>query len=406
MKKTLRTLLCLLVALALMAPMFAMAEGTGPTPGVTVTADASSPTGYTVTFVYEDADAGQVEVIGTFNFFKSGGKYGVLPEEPYTPFEYEPGMFRANNNDYPATVAMSKVEGTDYWMVAMPLPSGHYLYNYKVDGSDTYVSDPANPPMASTAERGHASALSTVNVPYDPVQGSSTDFDFLLPRTDGQVGQVVYADYTDINGNLAPLAIYLPYGYDAGREEGYKTLYLGHGAGGTEMEWFASGNTHYIFDNLIAEGKVEPTVIVTMCNSTYDWDFEVIKPNIMDYIVPFVEENYNVGTEPSDRAFAGLSMGGMTTTNIYAAHADQFGYIGVLSGCDPDVILDANDVGRLSMPTIMTGNGFYDPALEDALMAQLMQLGIPYEEYIVLGGHDWTTWPQLIRIFATNYLWK
>ena len=62
MKKTLRTLLCLLVALALMAPMFAMAEGTGPTPGVTVTADASSPTGYTVTFVYEDADAGQVEL--------------------------------------------------------------------------------------------------------------------------------------------------------------------------------------------------------------------------------------------------------------------------------------------------------------------------------------------------------
>ena len=56
----------------------------------------------------------------------------MLPEEPYTPFEYEPGMFRANNNDYPATVAMSKVEGTDYWMVAMPLPSGHYLYNYKV----------------------------------------------------------------------------------------------------------------------------------------------------------------------------------------------------------------------------------------------------------------------------------
>ena len=228
----------------------------------------------------------------------------------------------------------------------------------------------------------------------------------MMPRTDGQSGQIVYADYTDVNGDLAPLAIYLPYGYDAGREEGYKTLYLSHGGGGNEMEWFASGNTNYVFDTLIAEGKVEPTIIVTMCNTTYGWDFDVINENVIGHIIPFMEGNYNVGTEPSDRAFAGLSMGGMTTTNIYAAHADQFGYIGVLSGCDPDVILDANDVGRLSMPTIMTGNGFYDPALEDALMAQLMQLGIPYEEYIVLGGHDWTTWPQLIRIFATNYLWK
>ena len=152
--------------------------------------------------------------------------------------------------------AMEKVEGTDYWQVSLDLPSGHYLYNYKVDGAEETIPDPANAPMASTAETGNASKLSTVDVPYAEVQGSSIDFDFMMQREEGEEGTLVYTDYTDINGNLAPLAIYLPYGYDAERAEGYKTLYLSHGAGGTEMEWFASGNTQYVFDNLIQDGDV------------------------------------------------------------------------------------------------------------------------------------------------------
>ena len=404
MKKVLYIALCLALALSAMGGAFA--EGAALAPGVTVVADENSPTGYTATFVYENADAQSVGLTGTFLFCKPGENYGALPENTYSAFEWEPGMFRASMSDFATTEAMAKVEGTDYWTISLPLPSGHYLYNYNVDGAEGNIPDPANPPMASTAESGNASKLSTLDVPYDARQGDSVDFSFMMPRTDGQSGQIVYADYTDVNGDLAPLAIYLPYGYDAGREEGYKTLYLSHGGGGNEMEWFASGNTNYVFDTLIAEGKVEPTIIVTMCNTTYGWDFDVINENVIGHIIPFMEGNYNVGTEPSDRAFAGLSMGGMTTNNMYAAYADQFGYFGFFSGSDSSITLNAEDVGKLSSPVLMAGNGCYDFFNEDALLVQLKALGIPCDEYIVAGGHDWTVWQVLVRIFATDYLWK
>ncbi len=403
MKKFLTFILCIAMMLTMLPAAFA--ENDGLTVGVTVAADENSPTGYTATFVYENADAESVNLVGTFVFYKEGSKYRALPETSYSAFEWEPGMFRASQSDRAATEVMTRVEGTDYWTLSLPLPSGHYLYNYQINGEEN-VTDPANLPMTSTAESGNVYGLSTFNVPYDAVQGTCIDFSFMMPRTDDQVGEVVYADYTDVNANLAPLAIYLPYGYDSERAEGYKTLYLSHGYGGSEIEWFAGGNVNHVFDTLIADGAVEPTIIVTMNNTAYNWEFPVINDNLMNHIIPFVEENYNVSTEEKDRAFAGLSMGAMTTTNVYASYSDQFGYFGFLSGCDSSVTLNEEDVEKLSFPVIMTGNGIYDFFGEDALMVQFNSLRISYDEYIVKGGHDWTVWPQLIKIFATNYLWK
>lgn len=263
-KHNLQAILMGSVTAAMMFGSIAFAEEL--VPGVTVTENPESATGYTVTFVYEGAEAASVDLVGTFAFYEEGEKFGFLPEEYIPASEWKPGMFRASRSDLAATEVMEKVEGTDYWMVSLDLPSGHYLYNYKVNGSDTTISDPANVPMVSDAESGGASKLSTVDVPYAQVQGNSVNFDFMMQREDGQAGTIEYADYTDINENLAPLVIYLPYGYDSEREEGYKTLYLSHGGGGNEVEWFASGNVNYVFDNLIAEALVEPTIVVTMNN--------------------------------------------------------------------------------------------------------------------------------------------
>lgn len=176
-------------------------------------------------------------------------------------------MFRASSTDLAASFKMSKKEGTNYWTIDVPLPSGHYLYNYKVDGSN--LTDPANGPMKSTAESGSTAKLSTVDVPYASVQGASIDFSFMMPQKNTASGQIVFKDYTDVDGNKAPLAIYLPSGYDANRTRGYKVLYLSHGGGGNETEWFSSGSTHHVFDNLIAKGAVEPTIVVTMSNGVY-----------------------------------------------------------------------------------------------------------------------------------------
>lgn len=389
-----------------------------PTPGVTVFEDSNSPTGYSATFIYENADAKQVNLTGTFAFYQEGGKIGELPEKYISAYDWEPGLFRASFSDFACSEEMSKMEGTDYWTITLPLPSGHYLYNYNVDNADTNIPDPANPPMASSAETGSSSPLSTFDVPYNELQGSSLDFSFMMAKDDGHEGKIIYKDYLDATGETRPLTIYLPFEYDENREEPYKTLYLSHGGGANEMEWFASGNVHYIFDNLIAEGTVEPTIIVAMNNSVYNWEFEIINQNMMENIIPFVEENFHVGTSASDRAFAGLSAGGMAASNIYYSLADQFDAIAIFSGCDGSVDLSTLDLEKLKQPSLMIGAGIYDHGCRTVkdpnraihpvlyLTYQLADLEIPYDYYLVKGGHDWTIWPQLIKIFAENYLWK
>lgn len=398
----------------------AYAEETALTPGVSVNADENSPTGYTVTFVYENPEAQSVSVAGNFAFYLPGSRVAAIPPEDrrISTGEFEEGMFRANSTDLAIYEEMEKTEDGNFWTVSFALPSGHYTYNYNVDGAEESITDPANPAMVSDAESGSEAKLSTFDVPYDEKQGDTINFDFIMPRDDEQTGTLIFADYEDVNGNQAPLVVYLPYGYDAEREEGYPVLYLSHGGGGNELEWFSSGNSQYLFDNLIAEGSVEPTIVVTMSNGVYDWDYDVINENVMEHIIPFMEENYNVGTEPETRAFAGLSMGGMTTTNIYYRSADQFGYFGIFSGSDSSYDLSQTDMDMLKTPVIMIGAGTYDMAYVNdsyntdadistiGIMDRLNELEVDYDFYEVNGGHDWSTWPQLLKIFAENYLWK
>jgi enterochelin esterase-like enzyme len=328
-------------------------------------------------------------------------------------------MFEAG--DESLVVDMEKVEGTDYWTTSMPLPGGHYQYVFLVDGdTENKLEDPTNPREASGVENGNCYDRSTFYVPRDEEkQSDSVDFTFMAPREDGQSGTVEYVNYTDVNGDEAPLGIYLPYGYDADSETPYKVVYLSHGGGGYECDWFAGGSVDYIFDNMIAEGTTEPVVLVTMNNTAYQWDFEVIVNNLIDNIIPYVEENYNVSSDPSDRAFTGLSMGGMTTTNVLFRVPEYFGYIGIQSGAD--VSFDTTDVDfdAVKDTTIMLGAGIYDFGLvreveegqEDtfsitALSAVLDENGVEYGWEEAYGSHDWNTWPQLIKVFAENYLWK
>ncbi|MCC8101512.1 MAG: hypothetical protein LIP11_04375 [Clostridiales bacterium] len=384
------------------------------TPGVTVVADAESATGYTAHFVYEDAEAESVALLAGFSFLTDDGVAGrTSSTTAYTAYEWTPETYPVQ---VVGTYAYEKVEGTDYWTLSLPMPSGHYWYYLMIDG-ENMISDPANPGMSADAENGHEDAGSFFFVPYDEEKQNGTiDYTFAMPREDGQSGEVSFVNYQDLNGDTQALGVYLPYGYDAEREEGYKVLYIGHGGGGSEVEWFSNG-TQYIFDNLIAEGTVEPTIIVTMYNTGYEWDYEVINENLMNYIIPYVEENYNVGTEVADRAFAGESMGGMTTCNVYYSYADQFGYFGIFSGADVRDLTEM-DIEVLGQPTIMVGAGLYDSAYvnttyntdEDrstlGFIDSLDAAEIPYTVHIVKGGHDFFTWSQLIRLFAEECLWK
>ncbi len=392
--------------------------GTDLVPGATVYEDADSATGYSVTFVYEDAEAESVTLTGSFLFYKDD--YVTRAETPdvsYTPYEWEPGMFVAGDEAY--SEAMTKAEGTDYWTLTLPLPSGDYCYVYYVDDSEEKLTDPANPPEIADVENGGVGERSTVYVPYDEEkQKGSTDWSFVAPREDGQSGEITYVNYTDVLDNTASLGVYLPYGYDENREEGYPVLYLSHGAGGNETDWFNTGDANTIFDNLTAEGKVEPTIVVTMNNSVYDdWDMDLICDNTVNYIIPFMEENYNVSKEASGRAFAGLSMGAQVGTCLYYDYADQFGCFGFFSSGVAIYDLSEMDLDFLKLPRLMLGAGNFDNALSGevftgpdyktlALRDRLDTVCIPYTFSIVQGSHDWFTWPQLLKIMIEDCLWK
>ena len=93
-----------------------------------------------------------------------------------------------------------------------------------------------------------------------------------------------------------------------------------------------------IMDNLIADKEVAEAIVVTMDNTYFSWNYDDIKKNLMDNIIPYIEANYSVSTEAEDRAFCGLSMGGLTTTSIYATLSDQFGYLGIWSATDASMM--------------------------------------------------------------------
>lgn len=417
MKK--KVFLSLLLASILGAGIAVSAAEESYVPGVTVEADEASPTGYTATFVYEDADAELVQLRGAFAFYYDEPDVrGAAPETFYGPEEWANGMFEAG--DEALTIDMEKAEGTDYWVTSMPLPSGHYQYVFLVDGdADTKLEDPTNPMEASGVENGNHYDRSTFYVPYDAEkQSESIDFSFMAPREDGNAGTVTYVNYTDINGDAAPLGVYLPAGYSEDAEP-YKVLYISHGGGGNETDWFAGGSLDYIFDNLIAEGKTEPIVIIAMNNSAYSWQFETIVNNLVENVIPYAEENYNITSDPAGRAFGGLSMGGVTATNVLFREADQFGYLAIMSGADGSLDSEAVDYEAIRNTKIMLGAGIYDFGLTgglpdhvfgfyplDELTPILDAHDVSYGFETVNGSHDWNTWPLLIKIFAENYLWK
>lgn len=388
------------------------------TPGVTVTADENSITGYTVTFVYENAEAESVDLRGAFTFFYDEEDVrGNTPETFYKPEEWANGMFEAG--DESLVIPMEKAEGTDLWTVSFPLPCGHYQYVYLLNGdTENKYGDPANPQEASGVENGMFYDRSTFYVPYDAEkQSESIDFSFMAPREDDQTGTLEYVNYTDVNGNPAPLGVYLPYGYDPDGEP-YKLLLLSHGAGGNECDWFAGGSADYIYDNLVADGTAEPAVIVTMNNTIYSWDMEVIVKNVVENILPFVEENYNVSTEVADRAFMGLSAGGMTATNVLFRAPEAFGYVGILSGGAATYDMTTVDIDAVKNVKIFLGAGIYDFGYImtwrdpdtfslSALAPVLDSYEIAYQGIeTVYGSHDWNTWPLLLKIAAEDFLWK
>lgn len=417
--------------------------------GVVVEENEDSSTGYTVSFTYYNDDAEKVQIKGGFQFYHDGdekvyaGGYnleeGDSADNYYTaPQDWKQGENLVHVGDEGYVADMTKDEETGAWTYSLDLPGGNYLYVYNVysdaDDLENYdtVSDPANLPECN--ELGANQVRSEFYVPYlEDKQDTADDWTWTLPlEKEEDRGTVEGFTYIGLDGQEMNGEIYLPAGYDANREEPYKVLYLSHGAGGDEADWFYQGHAANIIDHLIEEGKCEDFVAVTMNNSIYpnpsgsywiDWDVQKCTDNIMNYLLPYVESNYNVSKDAHERAFAGLSAGAVVTGNLLAQDPSAFEYFGLFSCSATYAWPELDNYDDYKNTNIYLAGGWADMCVdnkenygseEDVMVNsfadKLDECGITYNNgkgvYIVPGSHDWFIWPQILKEYVSTTLWK
>lgn len=404
-------------------------------PGATVVADENSPSGYTVHFVYDGKgiDSSKtlesISVTGPFQYVDPD-KDLKDPTNAYSPDQYKNGMYATNCAPGPFswgyTQNLEKNPETGNYEVSFPITSGSFAYSYSIkyaeDSEAVVIDDPANP---SPAKNNPNSITATGDITHSIVYGKwdaekqskSPNLDFVLEASENK-GTQSYVSYTGSDGMTQYLGVYLPNNYDSNRTQPYKVIYASHGGGGNETDWFAMGHVDNIMDNLVNQGKVKDTIVVTMDNAHYSWNFSEIENNVLNYIIPFMEQNYNVSTSRDDRAFCGLSMGGMTTNNMLFDHPEEFGYFGIFSGTDMSAV---KENGALGEPKVMLAVGTCDIASENVMpnsggtekkyedlvrWNEENNLIDMYDAGYIKGAHDWFTWSQCFEEFATNIVWS
>ena len=402
----------------------------------TVEASDMSATGYIVTFRYVDADAERVRLKGNF-LFTDYLHASLRTSLNAAPDQWADGMFNYGDDLY---IDMVRDESTGVWSVSLPLPNNTYSYNFYVGGSAEDAvndvsnavkkDDPVNPCLVTGFEKeGAEPGSSSIYVPRDDEkQANSIDLTVEAPNPE-KAGTIVWAS-VDFNGMTAPFGVYLPNGYNAKGSETYPVLVMAHGGGGNHANWFNDGLAN-ILDNLIAGGKMDPTIVVTpnwqilgfkttpeTCEQYYDL--------LANYILPYVTENYRAAEDAAHRAIGGLSMGGARTMYLAYYHPDIADYFFAYSapwvdGAHQEPALNAADYeGK----TIFLGCGLYDSVKVNCYLTEptqwsagesstykhtytLADAGIPFfSAHEPPYGHSWQTWRQLAACSLENLLWK
>jgi len=215
-----------------------------------------------------------------------------------------------------------------------PQDEGFHYYQLWVDGAA--VPDPGSKYYYGASRWG-----SGVEIP-----AKDQDFYALKNVPHGQIIERTY--FSKESNEMRRCFIYTPPGYETDNQKRYPVLYLQHGGGENETGWSSQGHANLIMDNLIAEGKTVPFIIV-MDNGTWrmpprpngerpagpwppeGWADGFMNTLIKD-IIPMIDANYRTIADPQHRAMAGLSMGGMQTRVITLAHPEMFSYVGMFSG--------------------------------------------------------------------------
>jgi enterochelin esterase-like enzyme len=326
-----------------------------------------------------------------------------------------------------ANVVYDMVKGDDgVWTYASdPQDKGYHNYWMMVD--DALVLDPA-----TNAFIGYGHMCNGFEIP-DPQGG-------FYEIKDVPHGNVLIKNYfSKTTNSWRHIFIYTPPGYETNTSTRYPVLYLQHGGGEDERVWIEMGRTNVILDNLIAEGKVNPFIVVMETSAALKpgetpppprpprparrqetqneqsairprFSFDTYKEVMINDLIPFIDSNFRTLSDGGNRAMAGLSMGGMVTRQVTLANLDKFAYIGLFSG------------GSISMDDVNNAPGFKEKVklvfvsygsreLENrrvgfggdpkANTEELKEAGINTHFYVSpLTAHEWQSWRRSLHEFA------
>ena len=306
-------------------------------------------------------------------------------------------------------------KGSDgVWEHELDVRPGYYRYAFDVDG--VFALDPRNP--ATSESSGNSWSL--VSVPGESWMDIRS-----VPR--GAVAEVTYE--SSALGHFRRMHVYTPPGYEKG-EGRYPVFYLLHGAYDSDDSWSTVGRAGFILDNLIADGRAKPMIVVMTAGHTVPFRFGDRLTRNGDFerdfvgdVVPYVESHYRVLTDRANRALAGLSMGGAQTLNIGIPDLGRFGYLGVFSsgvmGIVPRPNLPApdgpsfeerhrevlDDVGLkegLELFWFATGEDDFLLETTKATIEMFRRHGFDVTYRETEGGHTWINWREYLREFVTQ----
>lgn len=232
----------------------------------------------------------------------------------------------------------------------------------------------------------------------------------------GKIDTISYPSKTV--GTTRKALIYTPPGYS--KKKKYPVLYLLHGIGGDEKEWLRGGSPQVILDNLYAENKLEPMIVVMpngramkddrAIGNVFDKDkveaFATFEKDLLTDLIPFVEKKYPTLTDREHRAIAGLSMGGGQSLNFGLGNLDKFAWVGGFSSAPntrkPEELVPSPEVAKQQLKLLWISCGDADGliSLSKRTHDYLYQHDVPHVYYVEPGGHDFKVWKNGLYMFS------
>ena len=291
------------------------------------------------------------------------------------------------------TKLTKNAEGIWTGTTAGPMDEGFHYYHVNVDGGT--FNDPG-----AKNYYGSVRWESGIEIP-----AHDQEFYALKNVPHGRVQQILFPSPSTKTSRRA--FVYTPPAYHENPEKEYPVLYLQHGWGEDETAWSNQGHANLIMDNLLAEGKTEPFLIVMTYGMTNeikwgglkDFDIKHFQTVLVDELIPYIDENFRTIADEEHRAMAGLSMGGMETKMITLNKPDVFSHYALLSGgtYSPEDLQNQKDV---KLVFISSGSKERPEAVKSSV-EELKNAGFNAVSYVSEGtAHEFQTWRRSLRELA------